>query len=1124
MPAEALPLFRPDVLHRRVAAAPVPPRAAEGQAVLARWADLLASPRGQKMKETELLPDFLTDLFIGILGYRPAADPGEGGLFSLRRERLVEVGGKFADAVLGAFGPGGERPVVAVEGKGPLDPLDRPFGGRALSAVDQGYGYAINLPCDWILVTNLRQIRLYHKGHTQREYERWDVAEMARDERELRRFVFVLGAERVVPGERPGHLNELLEASVKAGEAVTQQFYAEYARIRRELFRSLGEHNPERPRPQVLAATQTLLDRALFVAFAEDRGLLPENTLADAYRTRNPYNPQPVWDNFRGLFRAIDLGSADLGIPRYNGGLFAPDPVVDALSVPDAACEHFRRLGAYDYRAPEDVVPGDDQGQLVDVELLGHIFEQSITDLEQLQAAADEEAAGTAVPRRRREGAFYTPSFITRFIVGDALKPVLEGRFAAVRAAERHRAVARKTSRTALALLDEPAVYDLDRLTDVQRRTLVAFWEAWLAELQTVRVVDPACGSGAFLIEAFDQLFTEYQRAVDHLTALERQQVRVFDPDRAILQNNLYGVDLNAEAIEIARLSIWIKTAQRGKVLTDLDHNVRPGNSVVHDPAVDERAFDWRAVFPEVFAQGGFDVVIGNPPYVRAELLSEPVKRHLQARFRTWHGTADLYTYFYELGMELLRPGGRLSYIVTNKWLKSGYGEPLREFFAREALLERIIDFGHAPIFPDADVFPVILVAAKPEAGRVPDPNAATEVAIFPREELGKVNIPEFLRSHAYSVPSSRFGGGPWSLEPPGVEALMQKIREGGVPLREYVGASPLYGLKTGFNDAFLIDSRTREELIAREPEAAPIIRPYLRGQDVRRWSPEWDNLWMIVMKSSENHDWPWAKMEGDAAERQFADTFPVLHGHFGKYRERLSNRSDQGRHWWELRSCAYYYVFDRPKIVYQEIQFHPSYCRDRTGFFSNNKAFLLPSEDTLLLAVLNSPLIWWHNWRYLPHMKDEALSPAGFRMEQLPIAKASDQSRAAVEPTVARLISLASHRQNTTVELLDWLRMEFGIEKPSQKLQAPQMLSGDEWIAEIKKLRGRSGLSAAELARLRGEYEQSVRPLIADRRTADALEREISDAVNAAYGLTPEDVDLMWRTAPPRMPAAARP
>ena len=195
------------------------------------------------------------------------------------------------------------------------------------------------------------------------------------------------------------------------------------------------------------------------------------------------------------------------------------------------------------------------------------------------------------------------------------------------------------------------------------------------------------------------------RRSNDRLQELRGHRT-LFDLDRQILQDNLYGVDLNEEAIEICRLSLWIKTAQRGKVLTSLDHNIRVGNSVVNDPAVDPKAFDWQAAFPEVFAKGGFEWWSANPPYVRQELLG-PIKPHLQAHFASYHGMADLYVYFYELGMRLLRPGGHLSFVVTNKWMKAGYGEPLRRFFAENAWIESVVDFGHAKqIFEDADVFP----------------------------------------------------------------------------------------------------------------------------------------------------------------------------------------------------------------------------------------------------------------------------------------------------------------------------------------------------------------------------------------------------------------------------------
>ena len=175
-----------------------------------------------------------------------------------------------------------------------------------------------------------------------------------------------------------------------------------------------------------------------------------------------------------------------------------------------------------------------------------------------------------------------------------------------------------------------------------------------------------------------------YQASNDRLQELRGHRT-LFDLDKRILENNLYGVDLNEEAIEICRLSLWIKTAERGKALTSLDHTIRVGNSIVADPAVHPKAFDWQAAFPEVFKKGGFDVVVANPPYVRQELLS-PIKPYLESAYRAYHGMADLYVYFYELGLRLLKPGGLLSFIVTNKWMKSGLRRAVAAVLCRERL------------------------------------------------------------------------------------------------------------------------------------------------------------------------------------------------------------------------------------------------------------------------------------------------------------------------------------------------------------------------------------------------------------------------------------------------------
>lgn len=1114
MPVPIQPLFRRDVLRSRLRAFALPERALASREKGQRWADFFGRPEGLEYKESEILPDWLTDFFQELLGYTGPSTLGTAERHTISREKLVEVDGKFADAVIGEFRADGFRPVVAVEGKGPLDPLDRPFAGRKASAVDQAYRYAINLPCDWIVVTSMREVRLYYKGANQRTYERWLTADLATDEQELKRFIFVLGAERVVPSAGRSHLYELLETSARAGEEVTQGYYAEYAEIRRDVLGELLAANASTSPSIVLSATQRLLDRVLFAAFAEDRGLLPAESLSRAFQHRDPYNPHAIWNNFRGLFRAIDEGSAALGVPRYNGGLFHDYPPLDGeLTVPDSVCERLKRLGEFNYRSPtQEVAEDEEEAPIVDVEILGHIFEQSIEDLEAIRAEFEGEAASRHTSRRKREGAFYTPQSITRFIVSQALEPVLAERFERLRQKHYRRA----TGSQPRALLD-PAVYDLGQLNVPQREALVDFWEAWLSELATVRVVDPACGSGAFLIEAFDQLHAAYAEAVERLADLRRRgDWSLFDPDRTILQQNLFGVDLNEEAVEIARLSIWIKTAQRGKELADLDHSIRVGNSIVEDVRIDARALDWRRAFPEVFAQGGFDVMIGNPPYVRAEALA-PLKEYLEATYRTYHGQADLYVYFYELGMRVLRPGGRLSYVVTNKWLKTAYGEPLRRFFAEETWVESLIDLGHAKgVFPDADVFPAVLLVRKPDDGRAPDD---VRVTVIPRDDVLLDDLVSQVEANEFEIPRRALSATAWTLEPPALLQIFDKMRAQGQPLSDYAGTVPRYGIKTGYNEAFLLTQAERDALLSHDQNSADLIRPYLRGQDVRRWHAEWAGLWMIVMRSSQNHPWPW-RDAGDEAEQLFAQRYPAVHAHLKSHETRLRRRADQGTNWWELRSCDYYDLFARPKIIWKDLSYHSEFAFDREERFTNDLCFFLPTDDLWLVAVLNSPVMWSYLWRTTVHGKDEVLRLKTLYMESVPIPTPSPEAQGLAVASVGELIDITRERQHAVRALMEWLRVEFGIESPGTKLSAPDELAFDGFVGEVKRRRaGRASVTSAELQALRHEFDRAVPALQRHAERAVELERTVQSLVDRSFGLTAEEEQILWRTAPPRMP-----
>jgi TaqI-like C-terminal specificity domain len=278
----------------------------------------------------------------------------------------------------------------------------------------------------------------------------------------------------------------------------------------------------------------------------------------------------------------------------------------------------------------------------------------------------------------------------------------------------------------------------------------------------------------------------------------------------------------------------------------------------------------------------------------------------------------------------------------------------------------------------------------------------------------------------------------------------------------------------------------------------------------------------MIAMKSSGDHPWPWAE-SGDDAENVFQNTYHSIYNHLKQFEGKLRQRQDHGRYWWELRSCAYWHTFDQPKVFYQDITWQPSFNLDADGTLSNNTVYFLPTPDPWVLATLNSPAAWAYAWRKAQHGKDEALRFFTTFLETFPIPRPSDQQRSACERAVRHLMEIAKTQQNTVRDLLKWFEVVYGIEKPSTKLQSPFDLDCDALIAEVKKLRGKKKpLSLAGLRNLREEHQRTIIPAQALAREARSLEQQVSDLVNAAYGLTPQEVHLMWETAPPRMPLPA--
>jgi hypothetical protein len=539
------------------------------------YAKTAGSAKFAKEKETAVRNLFYEKVLHEILGYTHF-DPERP--YTLAFEHPIRRG--TVDVALGKFGgaDGADEIVAPFELKGPdTTNLDAIMPGRGYSPVQQAWNYAIDAPgCRWVLVSNCVEIRLYGFGRGRDAYEQFDLTKLD-DPHELERLWLLLSAARLLSSATEA----LLRESDRAYKDITDDLYKEYSKLRERLLSYLTDatDGPKLAMATAIEIAQKLLDRILFVAFAERTDLLPDRLIERAAKARNEWRPEPYWINFLALFHEIDIGNEGRGIWAYNGGLFAPDPVTDKIILPDPLTEQLVALANWDYRSD------------VPVTVLGHIFEQSITDIERLRAISRGQQP-PKVSKRKQFGVIYTPGVVTRFLVERTIGVTL---------AERFNALLIKHGREAPSNGD-PIFRETE--TEAER----AFWRDYSAVLRALRIVDPACGSGAFLVAAFDLLAAEYRRVVEHLVSLGSDID--FDPFDEIVTKNLYGVDVNAESVEITRLALWLKTARNQHRLQNLETTIKVGNSLIDDASFTEHPFDWRKSFAAVFAAGGFDVVI----------------------------------------------------------------------------------------------------------------------------------------------------------------------------------------------------------------------------------------------------------------------------------------------------------------------------------------------------------------------------------------------------------------------------------------------------------------------------------------------------------------------------------
>jgi hypothetical protein len=406
----------------------------------------------------------------------------------------------------------------------------------------------------------------------------------------------------------------------------------------------------------------------------------------------------------------------------------------------------------------------------------------------------------------------------------------------------------------------------------------------------------------------------------------------------------------------------------------------------LHDDAPYQKPFLWPVNFHEIFdeGRGGFDIVLANPPYVRQESL-DPVDQvaYSHAFSEVYAGTADILVYFYARAAQVLREGGQLAFITSNKYMRAAYGEGLRGFLPDKLQIQRVIDFGDLPLFTVA-AYPAVLVGTRAKS---PDGNGDVEVSglVYPiRRRLAEdglsVNtdsvrlaldaLPELLKDVAVpDYPQVLLKKEGWILEDPALVRLFDRLMSQGMPLGEYVHGRMYRGVLTGLNEAFVIDQAKRDELVAADRRSAELIKPWLRGRDLRRWRAQWAGLYLIAVQNSGDtgvcNAWGNAETEVEA-RRIFRETYPAIHDHLSQYENEFADkngklkpglrpRADQGKWWWELRACAYYDDLAEAKIIWPDMTYSLRFLWDDSGSFTDTTIFqcvgLSPSE----LALLNS-------------------------------------------------------------------------------------------------------------------------------------------------------------------------
>ncbi len=684
-------------------------------------------------------------------------------------------------------------------------------------------------------------------------------------------------------------------------------------------------------------------------------------------------------------------------IPYLNGGLFERDEEDEPESRFPA--DYFKRLFQFfsEYNFTIDENDPNDAEVGVDPEMLGKIFENLLED-------------------NKDKGAFYTPKEIVRYMCKESLIAYLET----------NTSIAKEKIRQ-FVLSPEEGVVDIP---ENKKPKL-------LAALEEVKICDPAIGSGAFPMGLLNELL--HCREALSGERYDRAEIK-----KSIIQNNIYGVDIEKGAVDIARLRFWLSIVvdeETPSPLPNLDYKIMQGNSLIesfmgvdlskltyekghkkdkgeitlfddeknrlqkrvfqllkayyscsdhdrkvklqqeisdtinkqleaqaYDPVILEQLkkinlaennkfFLWHTWFSDVFNRNddknGFDIVIGNPPYIQLQNNGgELAKLYEDCRFQTFAKTGDIYCLFYEKGWQLLCQQGHLCFITSNKWMRAGYGEKMRGFFAKHTNPKYLIDFAGVKIFDNATVDTNILIFGKGKN------EYQTRCAVTDKLNKDSLkNLSDFVQQQSVECRFESFDS--WVILSPIEQSIKRKIESVGTPLKDW-DIQINYGIKTGFNDAFIISTEKRNEILdncsseEERTKTAELIRPILRGRDIKRYGYDWANLWIINTHNG---------IKG-VKPRIDINEYPAVKAHLDQYWDKISKRADKGDTPYNLRNCAYLDDFFKPKVMWKIIGCNINFSFNDGTMICNNAVNIMTGQRNQLLqflGLMNCKLFDWY-------------------------------------------------------------------------------------------------------------------------------------------------------------------